>query len=90
MLAALAVAAAPDAVEAVALAAAVDPLLRDPACLPCRQSLRAALWQAWNQPPARVLPRTAPDAMGQRYLDALERGPATRTTPHATPMKAQP
>lgn len=76
--------------DPLALAAALDPLLRDPACLPCRNDLRAALWQAWSQPVARPLARPQPDAMGQRYLDALERGPATRTTPHATPMKAQP
>ncbi|KRG58377.1 hypothetical protein ABB25_06945 [Stenotrophomonas koreensis] len=65
--------------DPLALAAALDPLIADPTCLPCRDSLRAALWQAWTQPVARPLARPATDAMGQRYLDALERAPESRT-----------
>ena len=61
--------------DPLALAAALDPLGNDPTCQPCRERLRAALWQAWTQPVARPLARPAADAMGQRYLDALERDP---------------
>ena len=61
--------------DPLALAAALDPLVADPSCLPCRDALRAALWQAWTQPVARPLARPAADAMGQRYLDALQRDP---------------
>lgn len=59
--------------DPLALAAALDPLVADPSCLPCRDALRAALWQAWTQPVARPLARPAADVMGQRYLDALQR-----------------
>ncbi|KRG75790.1 hypothetical protein ABB30_11150 [Stenotrophomonas ginsengisoli] len=61
--------------DPLALAAALDPLRSDPTCQPCRDHLRAALWQAWTQPVARPLARPAADAMGQRYLDALQRDP---------------
>lgn len=61
--------------DPLALAAALDPLIADPTCLPCRERLRAALWQAWTQPTAQPLARPAADAMGQRYLDALQRAP---------------
>ena len=61
--------------DPLALAAALDPLIADPGCQPCRERLRGALWQAWTQPVARPLARPQPDAMGQRYLDALQRDP---------------
>ncbi|MEA9589666.1 hypothetical protein VC279_20490 [Xanthomonas sp. WHRI 10064A] len=53
------------------LAAAVETLRATPDCASCRQRLRALLWPVLVRPPAAVQPRTAPDAGGQRYLDAL-------------------
>ncbi|MEA9566217.1 hypothetical protein [Xanthomonas sp. WHRI 8932A] len=53
------------------LAAAVETLRATPDCASCRQRLRALLWPVLARPPAAVQPRTAPDAGGQRYLDAL-------------------
>ncbi|MFA1260121.1 hypothetical protein ACDI97_01385 [Xanthomonas axonopodis pv. fascicularis] len=53
------------------LAAAVETLRTTPACAACRQRLRALLWPLLVRPPAAVQPRVAPDAGGQRYLDAL-------------------
>ncbi|MEA9554574.1 hypothetical protein VC273_01125 [Xanthomonas nasturtii] len=53
------------------LAAAAETLRATPDCASCRQRLRALLWPVLVRPPAAVQPRTAPDAGGQRYLDAL-------------------
>ncbi|MEQ8036269.1 hypothetical protein [Xanthomonas sp. WHRI 6106] len=53
------------------LAAAVETLRATPDCARCRQHLRALLWPVLVRPPAAVQPRAAPDAGGQRYLDAL-------------------
>ncbi|MCC4585509.1 DUF4175 domain-containing protein [Xanthomonas sp. NCPPB 1067] len=53
------------------LAAAVETLRTTPACATCRQRLRALLWPLLVRPPAAVQARVAPDAGGQRYLDAL-------------------
>ncbi len=59
----------PDALD---LAAAIEQLRIEPDCSDCRQRLRAQLWRALQRPLPQVMRRTAPDAMGQRYLDALE------------------
>ncbi|KAA8998289.1 hypothetical protein FJU31_10445 [Stenotrophomonas cyclobalanopsidis] len=54
------------------LAAAIEQLRIEPDCSDCRQRLRAQLWRALQRPLPQVMRRTATDAMGQRYLDALE------------------
>ncbi|WP_313144167.1 hypothetical protein [Stenotrophomonas sp.] len=59
----------PDALD---LAAAIEQLRIEPDCSDCRQRLRAQLWRALQRPLPQVMRRTATDAMGQRYLDALE------------------
>lgn len=56
------------------LAAALEQYRAEPACAPCRERLRALLWTTLAAPPARPLPRQAPDAAGRRYLDALSAG----------------
>lgn len=60
------------AADLLALQVAIDALQRDPACAACRQRLRALLWPLLATPPAAVARRPAPDAQGQRYLDALD------------------
>ena len=60
------------AADPLALQAALDALQRDPACKACRERLRALLWPLLPVPPAAVARRPAPDAQGQRYLDALD------------------
>ncbi|WP_414495927.1 hypothetical protein [Stenotrophomonas maltophilia] len=62
----------PDALD---LAAAIEQLRIEPDCSDCRQRLRAQLWRALQRPLPQVMRRTATDAMGQRYLDALEGQP---------------
>ena len=57
--------------DRLALAAAIDAVVRDPQCQPCRQTLRGALWAAMATPPAQVPRRAAGDAIGRRYLEAL-------------------
>ena len=57
--------------DRLALAAAIDAVAQDPACQPCRDRLRGQLWLAMATPPAQIPRRPAPDAAGQRYLDAL-------------------
>ncbi|AWH19838.1 hypothetical protein [Stenotrophomonas sp. ZAC14D2_NAIMI4_6] len=59
----------PDALD---LAAAIEQLRIEPGCKDCRQRLRAQLWRALQRPLPQVMLRTATDAMGQQYLDALE------------------
>ncbi len=59
----------PDALD---LAAAIEQLRIEPDCSDCRQRLRAQLWRALQRPLPQVMRRSAADAMGQRYLDALE------------------
>ena len=56
------------------LAAALEQYRADPACAECQQRLRALLWSAVAAPPARPLPRRAPDAAGRRYLEVLSAG----------------
>ncbi|WP_287597237.1 hypothetical protein [Thermomonas sp.] len=60
------------AADPLALQTALDALQRDPACAACRDHLRALLWPLLPTPPAAVARRPAPDAQGQRYLDALD------------------
>ncbi|WP_295571332.1 hypothetical protein [uncultured Stenotrophomonas sp.] len=62
----------PDALD---LAAAIEQLRIEPDCSDCRQRLRAQLWRALQRPLPQVMRRTVTDAMGQRYLDALEAQP---------------
>ncbi|UNK41562.1 DUF4175 domain-containing protein [Luteimonas sp. S4-F44] len=60
--------------DPLALLAAIDALQRDPACTACRQALRAQLWQVLQRPLPAPPRRAAIDAMGARYLDALQEG----------------
>ncbi len=62
----------PDALD---LAAAIEQLRIEPGCGDCRQRLRAQLWRALQRPLPQAMRRSAADAMGQRYLDALEAQP---------------
>lgn len=62
----------PDALD---LAAVIEQLRIEPGCADCRQRLRAQLWRALQRPVPQTTRRSAADAMGQRYLDALEAQP---------------
>ncbi|MCU1066502.1 DUF4175 domain-containing protein [Stenotrophomonas maltophilia] len=62
----------PDALD---LAAAIEQLRIEPGCRDCRQRLRAQLWRALQRPLPQAMRRNGADAMGQRYLDALEAQP---------------
>ncbi|MBH1645655.1 hypothetical protein I5U75_19645 [Stenotrophomonas maltophilia] len=62
----------PDALD---LAAAIEQLRIEPDCGDCRQRLRAQLWRALQRPLPQTMRRSAADAMGQRYLAALEAQP---------------
>lgn len=62
----------PDALDP---AAAIEQLRIEPDCGDCRQRLRAQLWRALQRPLPQTMRRSAADAMGQRYLDALEAQP---------------
>ncbi|HDS1558132.1 TPA: hypothetical protein QEL11_001994 [Stenotrophomonas maltophilia] len=62
----------PDALD---LAAAIEQLRIEPGCADCRQRLRSQLWRALQRPVPQATRRSAADAMGQRYLDALEAQP---------------
>lgn len=57
--------------EALSALAAIDTVRRDPACVLCRAKLRDLLWPLLPVPAAVSAPRTAPDAAGRAYLDAL-------------------
>lgn len=59
--------------DPLALAAAIDPVRRDPGCIACRQRLRAMLWPILPRPVAAPALRAPADAAGRRYLDALGR-----------------
>lgn len=58
--------------DPLALLAAVDALRRDAACVDCRRALRGQLWRVLQRPLPAPARRAAPDAMGTRYLDALQ------------------
>ncbi|MFY0185104.1 hypothetical protein PV767_13600 [Stenotrophomonas rhizophila] len=62
--------------DPLSLAAAIETLRITPDCADCHQALRAQLWRALLRPLPQVPRRNAPDAMGQRYLDALEATPS--------------
>ncbi|UXA51366.1 DUF4175 domain-containing protein [Xanthomonas prunicola] len=57
--------------DPLSLAAAVETLRAEPECASCRAQLRAQVWRTLLAPPAAPYRRAAPDARGQRYLDAL-------------------
>ena len=59
--------------DPLGLVAALDALAADPACDPCRLELRRRLWPLLATPAASAAARTAPDARGAAYLDALAR-----------------
>ena len=61
--------------DPLSLAAAIETLRITPDCADCHQALRAQLWRALLRPLPQVPRRNAPDAMAQRYLDALEATP---------------
>lgn len=61
--------------DPLSLAAAIETLRITPGCADCHHALRAQLWRALLRPLPQVARRSAPDAMGQRYLDALEATP---------------
>ena len=61
--------------DPLSLLAAIDAVTRDPACDDCRTRLRALLWPLATPPPAAPPPRTAADAVGNAYLDALRMEP---------------
>ncbi|HEY0333774.1 MAG TPA: DUF4175 family protein [Stenotrophomonas sp.] len=56
----------------LSLSESLETARAQPDCLPCRERLRGQLWRAVARPPAQLRPRMAPDAVGQRYLDALQ------------------
>ena len=58
--------------DALGILAAVDRARRDPVCAECRASLRDQLWPLLPAPAPASAPRTAPDAVGRAYLDALQ------------------
>lgn len=61
--------------DPLSLAAALEELRIAPHCGDCRQALRAQLWRALVRPLPQVTRRSAPDRIGQTYLDALEARP---------------
>lgn len=60
--------------DPLALAAAIDAVQREPACMMCRNRLRALVWQALQRPTPGVGRRAAGDRAGARYLDAIGAG----------------
>lgn len=60
--------------DPLALQIAIDAVQREPGCGSCRSELRALLWPLLEQPPAMVPRRLPDDALGRRYLDALDDG----------------
>ncbi|MBV6807724.1 DUF4175 domain-containing protein [Xanthomonas euvesicatoria] len=57
--------------DPLGLAAAVETLRAEPDCARCRTQLRVQVWRTLLAPSAAPHRRAAPDARGQRYLDAL-------------------
>ncbi|HVL43168.1 MAG TPA: hypothetical protein VM348_13515, partial [Brevundimonas sp.] len=60
--------------DPLALSGALDAVRREPDCDACRQRLRALLWTAMERPPAGLARRRPADAVGDRYLGALDGG----------------
>lgn len=65
-----ALAALPDEAATLDLVAALDAARRDPACVACRERLRALLWRRLPPPATAALPRPVPDAEERRWLEA--------------------
>ncbi|MGH8054740.1 MAG: hypothetical protein ACREP4_12560 [Stenotrophomonas sp.] len=65
----------PDPLDVIA---AIDEVRQQPDCQPCRLRLREQLWPALQRPLGPPARRSAPDAAGRRYLDALA-APQERT-----------
>lgn len=61
--------------DPLSLAASIEELRMAPDCVRCRDALRAQLWRALLRPVPAPARRSTPDAMGQRYRDALGAGP---------------
>jgi len=61
----------PTVVDPLAVAAAIDEVTRDPACVRCRAALGGLVWAALPRPAPGVARRPRGDAAGRRYLDAL-------------------
>lgn len=59
--------------HALAARAALDAVRQQPACYPCRQALRGALWPLLAPTVSRPAPRAAATPQGNAYLDALRR-----------------
>ncbi|MGV8930618.1 MAG: hypothetical protein ACOH1R_00690 [Luteimonas sp.] len=59
------------ATDPLALFVAIDAARRDPACAPCRERLRRALWPLLPRSTATTGERQRADAAGRAYLDAL-------------------
>ncbi|WP_372157451.1 hypothetical protein ACCP96_00430 [Xanthomonas campestris pv. fici] len=57
--------------DPLGLAVAVETLRAEPDCARCRTQLRVQVWRTLLAPSAAPHRRAAPDARGQRYLDAL-------------------
>jgi hypothetical protein len=58
--------------DPLALRAAIEAVRLDPACADCREALRAALWDALRAQPPTAQRRAGADAVGARYLEALQ------------------
>ncbi len=58
--------------QAIELLAAIDALVTDPSCEPCRAQLQALLWPLLPSPAAATGPRATAGASGAAYLEALE------------------
>lgn len=61
--------------DPLSLAASIEELRIAPDCVRCRDALRAQLWRALLRPIPAPARRSTPDAMEQRYRDALGAGP---------------
>jgi len=57
--------------DALTLLAASDRVRHEPTCRDCRSELRSALWPLLTVPATATPLRTAPDAAGRAYLDAI-------------------
>ncbi len=61
--------------DALAIAAALDTVRREPDCAACRQRLRDLLWPLLARPPAAPARRRGASPAGNAYLDALREAP---------------
>lgn len=58
--------------QAIELLAAIDAVVMDPSCEPCRAQIQALLWPLLPSPAAAIGPRPTAGASGAAYLEALE------------------